>query len=153
MAIRKVLKQDVAQLKVVVDSCGLFPSEYLEDMLTDYFENEASQDLWYTTDHGGRPVGIAYCAPEKFTDGTYNLLAIGVLNELQGQGIGKEMMTYIEQELVTRSNRILIVETSGSSEFELTRKFYGKLGYVREATIRDFWQEGEDKVIFWKKLS
>ena len=41
---------------------------------------------------------------------------------------------------------------SGAPEFELTRKFYEQLGYTKEAVIREFWQKGEDKVIFWKKL-
>lgn len=153
MAVRKVTKQDLEQLKVVVDSTGLFPSDHLEEMMTDFFENETTKDLWFTVEHEGRPVGIGYCAPEKFTEGTYNLLAIGVLKELQGQGIGKDMMAYVERELRKQSNRLLIVETSGADEFELTRKFYNNLGYNLEATIRDFWQEGEDKVIYWKKLS
>ncbi len=152
MAVRKVTRQDVDQLKAVVDSSGLFPSAYLEGMLTDYFENKATKDLWFTKEYGGKPVGIGYCAPEKFTEGTYNLLAIGVLKELQGQGLGQEMMAYIERELKQQANRILIVETSGADEFRLTRKFYKNLGYNLEATIRDFWQEGEDKVVFWKKL-
>jgi ribosomal protein S18 acetylase RimI-like enzyme len=151
--VRNVVKEDLEYLRRVVDSSGLFPSEYLEGMMTDYFENEVTEDIWLTTEHEGKPSAIAYCAPEKFTEGTCNLLAIGVLKELQGKGIGQEMMGYIEQLLKARSYRVLIVETSGSAEFELTRKFYLNLGYTLEATIRDFWQEGEDKLIFWKKLS
>ena len=139
-------------LKEVVDSSGLFPSEYLEEMMSDYFENEATKDIWFTKVQADKPVAIGYCAPEKFTKGTYNLLAIGVLKSLQGQGIGRAMMTFIEEELRKQLNRVLIVETSGATTFELTRKFYLDLGYTQEATIRDFWQEGEDKVIFWKKL-
>ncbi|MDW3195493.1 MAG: GNAT family N-acetyltransferase [Cytophagales bacterium] len=152
MAIRKVEKQDIKQLKTVVDSSGLFPSEYLEGMMSDYLTNEATDDIWFTKKQNGEIVAIGYCTPEKFTEGTYNLLAIGVLKERQGQGIGIEMMNYIERILKEQSIRLLIVETSGTDEFELTRKFYLKLGYNLEATIRDFWTEGDDKVIFWKKL-
>ena len=47
----------------------------------------------------------------------------------------------------------MIVETSGADEFRLTRKFYENLNYHKEATIRDFWSEGDDKVIYWKKLN
>ena len=152
MAIRKAEKRDINQMKTVVDSSGLFPSEYLEEMMSDYLENEATEDIWFAKEQEGEIVAIGYCAPEKFTEGTYNLLAIGVLKERQGQGIGKEMMDYIERILKEQSNRLLIVETSGTDEFELTRKFYLKLGYNLEATIRDFWTEGDDKVIFRKKL-
>ena len=62
------------------------------------------------------------------------------------------MMEYIEQILKKKSVNILLVETSSDDQFKLTRKFYTDLNYTHEATIRDFWKEGEDKVIFWKKL-
>ncbi|MEL6275440.1 MAG: N-acetyltransferase, partial [Bacteroidota bacterium] len=90
--------------------------------------------------------------PEKLTAGTFNLYAIGVKSELQGQGIGRQMMTYLENHLKKNGQRILIVETSGTNDFALTRKFYEQLGYIKEAVIRDFWSEGDDKVVYWKKL-
>ncbi len=152
MAIRKVKEADLEGLKEVVDSSDLFPSEYLEEMISDYLNNPENEEVWLTKVENDKSVGIAYCAPEKFTEGTYNLYAIGVLKELQGKGIGREMMQSIEEILRGVSARVLIVETSSDNQFRLTRKFYKDLGYNHEATIRDFWQEGEDKVIFWKKL-
>lgn len=152
MAIRKVTQQDFEGLRNVVDSSGLFPSEYLEEMISDYFGNPATQDIWLTKVEDDKSLAVGYCAPEKFTEGTYNLYAIGVLQEHQGKGIGREMMQYLESFLKEQSARVLIVETSSDEQFNLTRKFYKDLGYDHEATIRDFWQEGEDKVIFWKKL-
>lgn len=86
------------------------------------------------------------------TDGTYNLYLIAVHKDFQGKGIGSEMMNYIENLLKSRSVRVLLVETSGLPEFERTRKFYDKCSYNKEAVIRDFYSEGEDKVVFWKKL-
>lgn len=152
METRPVTKQDIDGLKSVVDSCGLFPSEYLEEMISDYLDNPDTEDIWFTAVENERNLGVGYCAPEKFTDGTYNLYAIGVLNDEQGKGIGKRMMHYLETLLKEQSKRILIVETSSSDQFKLTRKFYKGLGYIQEAIIRDFWQKGEDKVVFWKKF-
>ena len=62
------------------------------------------------------------------------------------------MMQYVEQLLSARSKRILIVETSSDPQYELTRAFYESQAYRQEATIQDFWKEGEHKVIYWKKL-
>lgn len=150
--IRKVIQQDVNALKEVLDSSELFPSEMLEEMIADYFNNPNTQDIWFTYVENEKPLSIGYCAPEKLTEGTYNLYAIAVNKELQGKGIGKKMMTYIENFLQEQGHRILLVETSSDSTFELTRTFYLKCGYTEEATIREFWKEGEDKVVFWKKL-
>jgi len=150
--IRDVSPNDVEAIKTVIDSSELFPSEMLDDMIKDYFENESSSDIWLTKCDGQNPVAIAYCAPEKMTEGTYNLYLIAVHKNYQGKGIGSEIMSYLENLLKKMKQRVLIVETSGLSEFELTRKFYDKCDYNREAKIRDFYQEGEDKIVFWKKL-
>jgi len=153
MSIRKVIKDDINALKEVLNSIDLFPAEMLEDMISDYFENPETSDIWFTTIQDEKPIAIGYCAAEKLTEGTYNLYAIGIRSDLQGKGIGGAMMNYIENELKNQGQRILIVETSGTEDFHLTRKFYENLNYTKEAVIRDFWSDGDDKVIFWKKLN
>jgi ribosomal protein S18 acetylase RimI-like enzyme len=150
--IRDVTPSDTEGLKVVVDSSELFPSEYLDEMISDYFNNPDTQDIWFTYIDNNKQVAIGYCVPEKLTEGTYNLLAIGVLKESQGKGIASEMMKHIEQLLKQKGGRILIVETSSDDAQIAARNFYKKIGYTQEAVIRDFWKEGEDKIVFWKKL-
>ncbi len=150
--IRAVIKEDLADLKAVIESSELFPSELLDAMIADYFSNPDSEDIWFTKTDNNTPIALGYCAPEKLTDGTYNLYAIAIQKGLQGKGVGKEMMHYLEDLLRSKSKRILIVETSSDAAFESTRQFYLSLGYIQEATIRDFWTDGEDKIVFWKKL-
>ncbi len=151
--IRKVQKADIPELKKVLDSSELFPSYLLDDMISDYLSNEKSTDIWFTTIDQGKPISIGYCAPERLTEGTYNLYAIAVHKSQQGNGIGKKMMEYIENELRENGNRILIVETSGKPEFELTREFYIKCDYTKQAVIPEFYEKGDDKIVFWKKIT
>ncbi len=150
--IRAVTKLDIEGLKKVVDSSELFPSEYLDEMIADYFNNTDSQDIWFAYIDDNKPVAIGYCVPEKLTDGTYNLLAIGVSEDYQKKGIASEMMKYIEQMLKQIDGRILIVETSSDNAQFGARIFYQKIGYIQSAVIKDFWKDGEDKIVFWKRL-
>lgn len=150
--IRLITRSDTDGLKKVVDSSGLFPSEYLDEMISDYFSNADTQDIQFAYFDDNKPVAIGYCVPEKFTDGTYNLLAIGVSKDYQRKGIASVMMKYIEQLLKHKEGRIIIVETSTDDAQIGARKFYKQIGYTQEAVIRDFWKEGEDKIVFWKKL-
>ncbi len=150
--IRPVTPADIDGLKKVVDSSELFPSEYLDEMISDYFNNADTQDIWFTYFDDNKPVAIGYCVPEKLTDGTYNLLAIGVSQNCQRNGVASEMMKYIEQLLKHKDGRILIVETSSDNAQIGARNFYQKIRYTQEAIIRDFWKDGEDKIVFWKKL-
>lgn len=152
MNIRPTTTADLPALKEVIDSSELFPSEYLDDMIAPYLQREAQQEIWLTTVLEGQTIAVTYCAPERMTEGTYNLYLIAVRKEAQGKGVGRKIMTHVEELLLQQGARVLLVETSGLAEFELTREFYDKCQYHREAVIRDFYQEGEDKVVFWKKL-
>lgn len=62
-------------------------------------------------------------------------------------------MDHVERDLTARGARILLVKTSGVPEFARTRRFYGGLGYDEEARIRDFYEDGDDKVVFRKALA
>lgn len=151
--IRAVNKADLYELKIVIETSGLFPADLLDEMLAPYFSNSATEEIWLTGLVNNKPIAIAYCAPERLTDGTYNLYLIAVHKGFQAKGIGGQIMSYIEYLLQSKGKRILLVETSGLPEFALTRKFYDKCGYNREAVIRDFYRDGEDKVVFWKKFN
>ncbi len=114
--------------------------------------NNASKDIWFTVVTHNTPIAIGYCAPERLTEGTYNLYAIAVHKDFQGKGVGKQMMHYIATKLRENGNRIILVETSGKTEFERTRTFYRKCHYIEQATIPEFYDKDDDKIIFWKRL-
>jgi ribosomal protein S18 acetylase RimI-like enzyme len=149
--IRPVTPGDTTALKAVIDASGLFPSDMLDEMLAGYFSGAEDQG-WLTDDESG-PVGLAYFAPERMTVGTWNLYLIAMHPDRQGQGRGAALLRHVEQELAGRGERVLLVETSGLPAFERTRTFYRKCGYDEEARIRDFYQAGEDKIVFRKALN
>lgn len=149
--IRAVTTDDLPTLRGVIDATGLFPGEMLDDMLAPHLSGAAPDEIWLTLD-AGTPAAIAYCAPERMTAGCWNLLLIAVHPERQGRGHGAALVAHLERALAARRGRILMVETSGLPEFEPTRDFYRSLGFGAEARIRDFYAEGEDKIIFRKAL-
>ncbi len=149
--IRSITREDIAPLKKVIEAHDLFPADMLDEMISDYFQGKNESELWFTYEEE-RAIAIAYCAPEKMTEGTWNLYLIAVHPDYQGRGIGTAMVQYVEQKLAARGERILLVETSGLDGFEDTRAFYRKCGYEEEARIREFYQPGEDKIIFRKSL-
>ncbi len=150
--IRPLRPADLAAAKNVIDTSELFPSDLLDDMTAPYFDGNPAGQRWIVDEEEGDVLGLAFHAPEEMTDGTHNLYLIAVQQAAQGKGIGTTLMTDVEDHLRRAGQRILIVETSGLDGFELTRKFYDKLGYSEEARIREFYAAGEDKVVFWKKL-
>lgn len=120
-------------------------------MIAGYLD-QSKPDIWFVYEREGTTLAFGFCEPERMTEGTWNLLAIGVLPDHQGQGIGGRMMRYLEARLVEAGARILLVETMGTPELSQTREFYRKNQYVEEARIRDFYEAGADKVVFWKNV-
>jgi ribosomal protein S18 acetylase RimI-like enzyme len=153
--IRFTTPEDTDALLALAKATGLFEADQIEDlsqMLDQHFNSEiASSGIWLT-DYDNKPVGIAYAAPERMTHGTWNLYLIAIHPDYQKQGRGAALLRYIEQMLTERGERVLLVETSGTDDFEYVRKFYRDSGYEEEARIRDFYIDGVDKVVFRKLL-
>ena len=150
-AIRPAQRSDIPAIKSVVVDAELFPPEMLDDMIAGYLE-EDTRDIWFVAAADGQVVGFGYCEPERMTSGTWNLLAIGILASYRGRGIGGAMMRYLENRLRADGARVLIVETMGTPAYARTRAFYRSNGYAEEARIREFYEPGGDKVVFWKHL-
>lgn len=152
MDIRPVQPDDVEAMRNIADETGLFPSEMLDDMIAGYFDG-SKQDIWFAAAAEDGVVAFGFCEPERMTEGTWNFLAVAVLPACQGTGIGASMIRYLENNLQKQGGRVLLVETLGSPEFERTRRFYRQNGFTEEARIRDFYEEGADKVVFWKRVA
>ncbi|AFY97041.1 GNAT family N-acetyltransferase [Chamaesiphon minutus] len=154
--IRSIAPDDTAALIALAKAAIPFePNEIeeLSDLLTRHFDDAVnSHDFWLTDDDNGL-VSVVYVAPERMTQGTWNLYLIAVHPDRQQQGRGTAILAHVEQMLAKRGERLLLVETAGTEDFEYVRAFYRHQGYVEEARIRDFYADSVDKIVFRKQLS
>lgn len=152
--IRYATPDDIVALIALAEATGLFQVQEVEElgsMMSEHLNTSKGNNFWVVNDED-TILGAAYYAPEPFSEGVWNLHFISVHPAHQGKGHGSALLSYVEQALEKRGERLLLVETSGAASFELTRAFYRKNGYEEEARIRDFYQPGDDKVIFRKAL-
>ena len=148
--IRPLLRSDLERVAYLVDENEMFPSDMLDDMTAGHFGGDQSQ-RWLVFDDG-QVDAVCYYTPEGLAEGVWNLLMIAVDPDRHGNGLGSQLMRFVERQLADEGNRILLVDTSGKQEFKRTRAFYDMLEYEREARIRDYWSDGDDKVTFRKVL-
>lgn len=153
LAIRLAERADIPALERLIDAVGLFPSEMLGGMMAPYLKGDGSTPEFWLTDEDNGPIGVAYCAPERLTDGTWNLYLIAVDPARQRQGRGAALIGAVEARVVAAGGRVMLIETSGLDRFRGTWGFYQSLGYTEEARIRDFYEAGNDKIVFWKALT
>ncbi len=154
-AIRAVQPPDRAELLEIAAATGLFrPGEILDisAKLDTFLSSESPSDRWIIATDGDAVVGLAYCAPERMTSGTWNLYLLAIHPDYQGRGYGTRLVRYVETNLQNGGARLLLIETSGVPAFAGQRRFYANLGYHQEATIRAFYDAGDDKVVYRKAL-
>jgi len=100
----------------------------------------------------GRVVGYVCWGDAPLTDGTWDIYWVVVDQNQQGKGVGAQLMASAEKSIQATGGRLAVVETSGKPDYNKTRQFYLKIGYVEEARIKDFYTAGDDKVIMVKRL-
>ncbi|MFM7149980.1 MAG: N-acetyltransferase family protein [Gemmataceae bacterium] len=156
MLLRPARPEDTEALVELSQSTGVFKPhelEVLRDLLDEFHGGLAGEDHFVTVaEIEGSPVGYTYFAPDVMTDGTWYLYWIAVLRGEQGRGIGAGLVRQMEEEVNRREGRLILIETTSLPHSEATRTFYLRMGYALEGVIRDFYSDGDDMVIFRKRL-
>ncbi|MGR3433581.1 MAG: GNAT family N-acetyltransferase [Shimia sp.] len=138
---------DIPGMGEVSEGIDLFPPDMLPDMIAPALTG--GPDIWCVAEDGAVR-GLAYCAPERMPDGTWNLLALGVAAEAQGRGIGRGLIAAVEAAVAAVGGRLLLIETLADPGFARQRRIYARYGFEEEARIRDFYGPGQTKVTFRK---
>ena len=84
--------------------------------------------------------------------GTYDLYWMAVSPHHQGKGYGRQLVAWLEARVKELGGRLIIIETSSSPKYEPTRGFYLGLKYREIARIPDYYQDGDDRVIYIKRM-
>ena len=154
--IRNTLESETDVLLELAEGTGVFkPLEIqaLREVLDDFHLGNRDLDhVALTYEQDGRPIAFAYYAPTAMTDRTWHLYWIFVDRATQTRGIGAKLLTHIESDIARSGGRIFLIETSSLPSYDPTHRFYLKQGYERAAIIRDFYGDGDDQVIFRKRL-
>ena len=97
-------------------------------------------------------VGWICFGPTPCAAGTFDIYWLVVEPESQNAGVGTSLVQYATAHIKDCNGRLIVVDTSGSPRYLPTRQFYEKLGYSREACIKDFYLVGDDKIIYVKRI-
>ncbi len=100
-----------------------------------------------------RLVGYACYGATPATEGTYDLYWLAVDPASQGRGVGQALVRDVETKLAGRGGRLLVVETSSRPDYDGTRKFYARSGYVEAARVRDFYAPADDRILLTTRLT
>lgn len=97
-------------------------------------------------------VGYICYGKIPLTKASYDVYWIAVHPDFQGKGIGYTLLVAAEENIKAHDGKHFYIETSGRKLYEPTHTFYCKAGYSIIAVFKDFYADGDDKLVFYKKL-
>lgn len=95
--------------------------------------------------------GWACWGPTPCTVGTFDLYWIVVDRSSQGKGVGAALMDEMERRVAGRA-RLIVIETAGKADYAGTRAFYERRGYRIASTVADYYDEGDDLIVYVKRV-
>lgn len=151
-------KSDGPSILRITTMAGVFnPNEIscVEELWNDYrkYKEKSGYNFLVYRDDDGSVLGFTCYGPHALTLGTYDLYWIAVDPEERGRGIGRALLSHVEQEIQSRGGRMILIETSDTQSYTNARHFYERNGYRLEALIHDFYAPGDSLVFFSKSLA
>jgi len=155
--IRPMASADRGPVLDLIRETGFFRPDEVQvaEELIDVYLGHPSQkdyDVVVVEDERIGLAGYLTWGPTPLTIGTYDLYWMAVSPKAQGRGHGKALVRWLEDKVASLGGRLIVIETSSTPSYDPTRKFYLGLGYRETARIPDFYQPGDDRVIYTKKL-
>ena len=148
---------DGAQIRDISARAGVFSQEEVECVAELWEEYLSAGPVvggynFIVDREADQVLGFSCYGPRDLTSGVFDLYWIAVDSNAHRNGVGRRLLTATEEAVCQAGGRMLIAETSGTPHYDPTRKFYLGMGYAMEATIRDFYSEGDDLAIFVKRF-
>ena len=153
--IRPMEARDKGPVLGLVRATGFFTEAEVgvaEELMDAYLDEPGQEDYHVVVveNEAGDVAGYLTWGPTPLAEDAYDLYWMAVAPSGQGKGRGKELVRWLEAEVVERRGRMIIIETSSQPKYEPTRGFYLGLGYKEVARVPDYYRPGDDRIIYTK---
>lgn len=153
-----VKKEDILGIREIVESTGFF-HDYEVDVAVELAEENLSKGekesgyyFVFMDDDNGKAIGYACYGEIPCTKDRYDLYWIAVHNNFRGKGLGKSLLLETEKKVKERGGQMIYIETSSKKKYLPTRKFYEDSEYFKDTELRDYYADGDHKVIYSKRV-
>jgi D-alanine-D-alanine ligase len=145
---------DENEIGEIVSSTGFFNSEEIAVAVEIAIETlQKGKEAGYDFILAGNPGCLkGYCCYGRVpcTKSSYDLYWIAVHSDYQNMGIGATLLDLAEKAIKNAGGTRIYIETSSRQIYEPTRRFYYRSGYKDIAHLENFYDAGDDKVIYLK---
>ena len=158
MTIRtRVISTDPAAVEQIIISSGFFRPDEVPvavELVQEGFDKGTDSGYEYVfIEVDGRTVAYACFGLIPCTLFSYDLYWIATHEDFRGKGMGKIVLLEVEKAVAKLGGKTIYIETSCLPIYEPTRAFYLKNEYLEKARFEDFYNDGDDKVVYVKRVT
>ena len=145
------------RIREITESVGVFyphETDIAEELAIENIEKgpDISGYNYILCEYDSEIIGYTCYGEIPCTKDRYDLYWIVVDNRFRRMNVGKRLIQAAEEEISKRGGKKLYIETSSREPYYYTRKFYMDCGYNEAAVLKDYYDDGDDKIIYMKDL-
>ncbi len=150
------VKEDIERIREMAVSTNFFYDHEVEvavELVTERLKSGPESGYHFVfAEVDGVTAAYSCFGHIEMTKSCFDLYWLITHNDFRGKGIGKKLLDATYAEARKMGCTMIIAETSGRDHYKPTQAFYISAGYTLEATIRDYYDKGDDKLIYVMRL-
>ena len=147
---------DINRVREIVESTKFFYDHEIEiaaELVEERLKyGESTEYFFVFAELNGVTVAYTCYGPISMSKSCFDLYWIVTHNDFRGKGIGKLLLEETYKYAREMGCKIIIAETSGLEHYAPTRAFYISSKFELEARLKDFYDMGDDKLFYTKRI-
>jgi ribosomal protein S18 acetylase RimI-like enzyme len=155
IAIRPIVPADREKLLTLVKlQTNFLPCEVdvAMEVVDGTFDPAEDYRTLAAVEDNGKMMGFISYGPIPLTENRYDLYWIVVDPVCGRNGIGSRLLAAMEEDLRKEGHGHIYIDTSSTEGYAKARAFYQKNGYHIASLLKDFYRDGDDRVLYLKKF-
>ena len=149
-------KRDINRVMEIVNSTKFFYDHEVEvavELISERLSKGESSGYYFVfAEVDGVTAAYSCFGPIPMSKISFDLYWIVTHNDFRGKGIGRKLLDETCNQARNMGCSILIAETSGLEHYFSTRAFYDSNKFTLEARLKDFYDNGDDKLFYTKRI-
>jgi ribosomal protein S18 acetylase RimI-like enzyme len=151
-----LIENDIPGIKEIVEETGVFTVGDVgiaEELLLDGYRNGPSSYYWFIIgERNGIIEGYICYSQIGGTIGSYEAYWVVVRKSSHKTGIGTKLMMEMEKIIREKGGKRIFLGTSSRIDYIPAHRFYESMGYRKVAVLEDFFDAGDDQIMYRKVL-
>lgn len=116
-------------------------------------KEKGHHQYWFIEDNK-KIIGAIGVNENSYKSGGYHMVEdyVAVHKDYRRKGLGSLLLKTMEEFVKKNKGRYLLIETCDIDYYQPARLFYEKNGYIKVGAIPDYYNRGEGRIDYWKKI-